>query len=357
MRTGIFAGTIENAVSLAKRAALVLCVIAAVTASASAQQPAPPPVPPALRSPVPQPVAPAAPPTVIPPAPVAPPPLSAPKPAPQSVDFADAFKDRPAKRGAADSLEYVIRNDYLKCTGDTTFIPIAQLVAWNNGIDSAVLNDKEYRKKFDSFVSATGIKAHDVRPCEPIVFFEKLEKQLREMDSIVNVERARKEKAAKDSALLANELGANRGRPVDILGIPAGISKKALKIILNDNKIAYKNVNNMVQVDSVTIDSLLVTVAFYFDADEKYNGYEMETAALKAAELDKTVRGWADRFSNRYEKMLGPPTRKSRVGFHDIKPGRLSVTNRWNKDDAKTMVGLATHNNLYYAKVIVNYGK
>jgi hypothetical protein len=187
------------------------------------------------------------------------------------------------------------------------------------------------------------------------VFFERLDKQFKEMDSIVSATRLQKEKHRQDSITLATEMRTAKHHHADILGIPAGVSKNALKIILGHHKIKSKDIENFIQADSVLIDSVAVTVAFYFNEKGKYNSYEIETAALKADLLDKTVRGWADRFSHRYEKKLGHPNSKARVGFHDIKQGRLSIVSRWDKAAVKVVVGLATYNNLYYAKVIAAY--
>jgi len=254
----------------------------------------------------------------------------------------------------ADSLEYHIRNDYLICTGDTNFISRERLFAWKNRMDTLVL-DKSYSEKFKTFVSATGIKAHRVRPCEPIVFFEQLDRQMVEMDSLVSITRRKKERERKDSLTLAASLKNAHPNPADISGIPAGISRDALRILLAKSGVRTALTKDFLRADSLIFDGLAVTAAFYFDDKGNYSGYEMETAALKAELLDQTVRGWADQMAGAYEKKLGAPSAKIHVGFRDIKQGRLSITNKWTGGKATVLIGLATHNNLYYAKVMVNY--
>ncbi|MDR0305632.1 MAG: hypothetical protein LBI42_02220 [Chitinispirillales bacterium] len=255
---------------------------------------------------------------------------------------------------AADSLEWEIRNDYLVCTGDTTTLTRKQLFQWKKEMDS-LISDKGYAEKFASFVRVTGLKAQHVRPCEPIIFFERIDKQLMEMDSIVEAQRRKKSKAYNDSMTIANELKNLKSNPADIMGIPAGISKSALLLIFDRDSVKAENTPEFLRVDSVEFDSLILTVALYFDENGKYNRYETETKALNAAELDKTVRKWADQLSDAYEKRVGPPGRKNRIGFHDIKQGRLSISRQWSNTNPKVLVGLATHNNLYYAKAMVSY--
>jgi hypothetical protein len=268
---------------------------------------------------------------------------------------ADEFMRKYGK-DAADSLDIRLRDDYMLCTGDETRISRAQLFRWKAYIDSMVM-DKSYAQKFKTYVSTTSLKAHEVRPCEPIVFHDRLEKQIHEMDSIISAQRAAKEKAYKDSATVANELKHLKHNPADILNIPAGMSRHAAQIILANNKIRVTNMPRHLQADRVMLDSLIVTIAFYFDGDDKYTGYEVETRALPADQLDGTVRAWAHKLSAAYEKRLGRPDHVNRVSFRDIKQGNLSIISKWEKSAHKprVLVGLATHNHLYYAKVMVNY--
>jgi hypothetical protein len=258
-------------------------------------------------------------------------------------------------KGAADSLVAIVKNDYLICVGDPERVSRGQLFRWKSHIDSMV-RDKSYPEKFKSFVAATGMKAHEVRPCEPIVFYEQLDRQIAEMDNIISAQRAAKEKAYKDSMAIATELKAHKQGHADILGIPAGISKTTLKLILDRDKIKSKTERQYILADSLAIDGKIVAAAFYFDANDRYNAYELETAAVKASAVDTLVRRWADEFAASYERKLSkPPTAVNRVAFSEIRQGRLSITTKWDKQTPRVLVGLATDNNLYYAKVMVNY--
>ena len=254
----------------------------------------------------------------------------------------------------ADALETVLRKDYALCTGDESRVSREQLIRWKTRIDSLVM-DKGYADKFDRFVAATGIKAHLVRPCEPIVFQERQSGLEREADSAFAAQKAAREKAHNDSMTVIHELKKLKNTPADILDIPAGMSRGAVRTILDRHRIRTVNMPRYLQADQVKFDSLIVTIAFYFDEHDKYNGYEIETEALKAEQLDKTVRKWAELLAAAYEKRLGPPSGIRRVGFHDIKQGNLSILGKWEKDRPKVLIGLATNNYLYYAKVMVNY--
>jgi hypothetical protein len=258
-------------------------------------------------------------------------------------------------KGAADSLVSIVKNDYLICVGDPEKVSRSQLFRWKSHIDS-MIRDKGYPEKFNSFVKATGMKAHEVRPCEPIVFYEQLDRQIIEMDNIISAQRTAKEKAHKDSVAIAAELKHRKASHVDILRLPAGISKDILKLILDREKIKSKTVQDYILVDSLIIDGQKVTAAFYFDADGRYNAYELETMAVTAAAMNNLVRTWAGEFAASYERKLGkPPNTVNRVSFPEIRQGRLSIVYKWNKHPPNVLIGLATDNNLYYAKVMVSY--
>ncbi len=279
-------------------------------------------------------------------------------PAAPAVDTAktfDAIFMEKYGKGAADSLVAIVKNDYLVCMGDPEKISRSQLFRWKSHIDSMV-RDKGYPEKFKSFVKATGMKAHEVRPCEPIVFYEQIDRQITEMDNIISAQRAAKEKAYKDSMTIVTELKNNKPNHVDILGLPAGLTKNTLKRILDGNKHKSKFVQDYILADSLIIDGQRVTAAFYFGADGRYNAYELETAAVKAAVMDTGARKWANELAASYERRLGkPPVAVNRVNFQEIRQGRLSIVYRWDKQPPKVLIGLATDDNLYYAKVMVNY--
>jgi hypothetical protein len=257
---------------------------------------------------------------------------------------------------SADSLEHILRRDYTLCTGDSARINRERLFRWKARIDSIIMHSN-YSEKLRSFVATTGIRAHDVRPCEPIVFYERINRRIHETDSLFAAQRAARDRAQEDSTIVANELRRLKPNPADILGIPAGMSRQAVQTVLTRNRIRTTSAPRHLQADRVMFDSLVVTIAFYFDDDDRYTGYEVETIAMNADQLDTTVRQWADQLARAYEKRLGPPTSKRRVGFRDIRQGRLSITTVWERGESRprVLVGLATHNHQYYAKVMVSY--
>jgi hypothetical protein len=256
----------------------------------------------------------------------------------------------------ADSLMAILRNDYSVCVGDPARVGREQLFRWKAHIDSTVMRP-DFANKFQTYVAVTGVRAHHVRPCEPVVYFERETRRRHTTDSTIAAQRTARERATGDSALVTRELSANRPNPADILNIPAGISRTALQTILDRSNVITRSVQNYIQVDRIKFHDLVVNVAFYFDANGRYNGYELETEALRAEEIDRRVRPWADQLIRLYEEKLGPPNVISRVGFRDIRQGRLSIVANWERGPSrpKVLVGLATHDHLYYAKVMVSY--
>ncbi|MCL2219963.1 MAG: hypothetical protein FWC23_07450 [Chitinispirillia bacterium] len=259
-------------------------------------------------------------------------------------------------KASEDSLFAAIRNDYAICVGDASRLSRDQLTRWKAGIDSVVMAGR-YPEMFHAYVAATGIKAHDVRPCEPIIYAERREREKRETDSTLAARKAAREKVIKDSVDLFRELASLTSSPADLMNIPAGLSKSSLQTLLARHKIAARPVQRHLQADRVRFRDITVSIAFYFDDADKFNGYEIETEAVRAERIDNTVRDWAAKLTRAYEEMLGPPTIVNRVGFRDIKQGKLSITANWERGPARprVLVGLATHDHQYYAKVMVNY--
>ncbi|MFP4679759.1 MAG: hypothetical protein ACLFQB_04710 [Chitinispirillaceae bacterium] len=256
-----------------------------------------------------------------------------------------------------DSLEYVLRNDYLVCTGDTTTQTKKQLLDWKAEIDSAV-NSSNYRELFEEYQKFTNLKAEDIRPCEPISWSRQLERQLKEMDSLVSAQRKAREKKHKDSLAVTQELASLETSGADLFGIPAGISPESFRWLFSRRSDAVlKKTNGYLRADSIILDSVTLNAAFRFSKKGKYIGYELETAALKADSLDSTVRSWAHRLTQQFTQKLGrKPEFENKVGFNDIKQGRLSVLKQWSKPStASVLIGLATFRHRYYAKVMVKY--
>ncbi len=253
----------------------------------------------------------------------------------------------------SDSLEYELRNDYLICTDDTTTLSKDQLIEWKSEIDSATKGE-QYQKLFKEYQAFTGLKAEDIRPCQPISWSNQLEQQLYEMDSIITAQRKIREKIYKDS-VVKEETSKLEESPADLFGIPAGVSRKAFRWLFSQNGNGkLVNTPHYIRADSVVLDSVTLTAAFHFDQKGKYKGYELETAALEADSLDSTVRSWMNRMAETYTEITGKkPKYEHEVGSEKIKEGRLSVCKQWS--EPSILIGLATYKQRYYAKVMVKY--
>lgn len=252
-----------------------------------------------------------------------------------------------------DSLEYELRNDYLICTGDTTTLSKDQLLKWKAEIDSAT-GKEEYQKLFKEYQAFTGLKAEDIRPCQPIAWSNQLEQQLSEMDSLITAQRKIREKTYKDS-IAAEELSNLKQSPADLFGIPAGVSRRIFRWLYSQNgNGTLINTPEYLRADSVFIDSIPLTAAFHFGKDGKYSGYELETAAASADSLESTLRVWVEKMAQTYTEMIGTkPVHELEVDSSDIEQGQLSVCKQWT--DPPVLIGLATYRQRYYAKVMVRY--
>lgn len=261
---------------------------------------------------------------------------------------------------SADSLEARIRSDYILCTGDTGNVSREQLLRWNHRIDTMTMR-QDYPQKLRSFVETTGIKVFEVRPCEPIIFHERIERNINEMESLVAAHREMRERFRADSIHVLEELQNRQAGPADILNIPAGMTRRAVRILLERGNIQTVNRPNFLQADNIRFVGITVTIAFHFDANDRYTGYEVETDALGLDMLDPVVRRWAQELTDAFTRRLGDPSETRRVSAGNIREGRLSVLSRWNRkheentNTPQVHVGLATFNNLYYAKAVVEY--
>ena len=279
------------------------------------------------------------------------------RPIPVVSDSAKAAFEARFVKASRDTLLAMIRSDYALCAGDTSKVSNEQLMSWRVRTDAQVMKDAAYPQMFRDYVKATGIKAQDVRPCEPIAYAERKERERRELDSAFTARRAARDKELSDSISAFKELASLKPGPADILGLPEGLSMSSIQTILYYKNIKTRPVQKYLQVNKVDFKGLTVNVAFYFSDHGKYIGYEVETEALRGDRLNATVREWAAQLTRAYEGMLGPPNSTNHVGFREIRQGRLSITATWEKTPKgpRTLIGLATNEHLYYAKVMVAY--
>ncbi|NLD98374.1 MAG: hypothetical protein GX640_00740 [Fibrobacter sp.] len=255
------------------------------------------------------------------------------------------------------NVELSIQQDYWLCTGDSIRLSRADLIKWKTGIDS-ITDSENFKMLVRSFSEETGLNPSDARPCEIIAWKKNRDKQKQEHDLIYKEsERIHSQKKA-DSLFIIEELNGKVSRPFDFHEIPFGVSKRCVQLLGELKKIPFTETDDYLQIDSVYIDGQKLRAAFFFDQNQKYCRYELESLSGPLDSLDWWIRPRADSIRTYFQKRIGSaPDHSYRTGRFDIVQGRLAITDLWNLKDASVYVGLATYKYRYYGKAVVVYRK
>ncbi len=249
-------------------------------------------------------------------------------------------------------LEKNILQEYQLCTGDS--LPSRKtLLKWKSDINF-LTESPDYPALLKKYAAETGIHPADVRPCEIINWSIKLLRDKNEASALL--EQSKKNILSKraDSLYLQHQLLKNPAKPYQFEKIPFGISKKGFLMLLADQNRHLTDKGNYIILDSIRLDTLLLTGAFHFDEKGSLSQYELESRSSSLDSLDPWIRPQANQLAAIMQQKIGTDADHSyRVGRFDITQGRLAILKFWNLADAAVYTGLATSNYRYYAKLIV----
>jgi hypothetical protein len=253
-----------------------------------------------------------------------------------------------------DSLETVLRSDYLRCTNDSSDLPTKELLSWRRSIDSVIARP-DYPLVAKKYFLETGISPANARPCEIVQWLRTFEMQLQYYTDVLAEAKTQRIKERDDSLYLANQLSTATKATYDFLDIPFGISRRAFILIANARGLPKPvGQGGFLRFDSLMYGDLFFKIAFHFSKDNHYRCYEIESSSCSLDSLDLWARPIMLYMAAQFEiKISTPPDHLYRIGLFDIVPGRLAICKLWNFSDANAYFGLARTANRFYAKAII----
>ncbi len=254
-----------------------------------------------------------------------------------------------------DSLEQRMRDDYHLCTENSKDTSLKTIIQWKHSTDS-IIDSESYDTIFSHFIKATGLDPAEIRPCEPIVWYQREIDQMKDTEKIMNEIRKEKSAAKRDSLAVMEELSGLETSPVDFKGIPANTSRRSFMwLITRTPHASLEDRGLFFQVDSIAIGEGYFRGTFYFNRNGQYNMYKLESYHLPADSVNTKVRTDAALLSAYFEEKIGRAPETHNVGFLEIKQDNPSPYRSWPDVTPGVTVKLATHNHNYYAKCVIDY--
>lgn len=247
-----------------------------------------------------------------------------------------------------DSITAAYAREYRECTGSTSWLDRATLVEWKNKMDLLARTStyielaREYRKAVDS--------VHTPLPCKVMQWNEERKKVQMLKESVLTADLLAQQEAD-DAHREADSLAKS---PLDFEGFPFGLTKRTFEYL-------YKQTFGAPPVDMGTHEygpeipwgTKTFLTAFYFDTNDRFFKYEIESSGLPSNRLNSNVRPDAEFLSQVFAKRIGEPSRRYTFGIFDIKSGALSLYKTWDVKGFSAYVGISVDNYKYYAKAVV----
>lgn len=237
-------------------------------------------------------------------------------------------------------LKLQIIEDFKKCTNDTTVPELKYLLEWKNRIHLQA-KTIEYQEILKEYMAVTGI-LENIMPCQVLSWHKSRISFLDSHESKAKEQVIGNSDRIVDSIGYLNETLRNPPSKFDFEQIPFGFSKKYFLKKYND---AFGN-------SPVAYDTVFITehylyketpfiLRFYFNKDQKFYAYDIESYAFSGNELNEKVRVAADLIKNKMIKNIGKPNVLNRIGFFDIKSNKPALYANWHNESIKA--------NLYYS--------
>jgi hypothetical protein len=256
--------------------------------------------------------------------------------------------DETKEKSFFDTLQTSFRKEYIECTDDSFPVDIKNVILWKNQMDEWKKSREyadalaDYRKSVDNMGA--------ISPCKLRVWKNNLKSLQDDHEhGIVNVALEKN-----DSLDAAEELKAHPASKFDFADIPFGISKNAFVYLLKKKfPVEIINKGDLLCVENLSWDKRFFLTAFYFGKKDMLCKYEIESAALPADSLNKSVRPAARFLGTMLERKLGEARHEYRVGFFDIKSKELSPLMTWDFPTHTAYIGLSVYKFKYYAKAVI----
>jgi hypothetical protein len=253
-----------------------------------------------------------------------------------------------------DTLESTLHQQYLFCTGDSSYKSRAEILVWKKKIEMFAESDS-FAQISKTFFSETGLSPSDVYICELINWYESRTYGDKDYIKLIADDIRKREQRKADSQLISNIHKEAEISPFDFAGIPFGISKKWFQMIMEWKfSKKYTDQGKWLQYNGLMIDKVSVNAAFHFDKEGNYRMYELECEEGPLDSLNTKVRNDVAVLGSIIEGSCGmAPDHIYRIGRFDITQGHLTVERLWNTKQISAFVGIATYHYKYYGKAVV----
>jgi hypothetical protein len=254
--------------------------------------------------------------------------------------------------GFFQKLEQELRADYTVCTGDSTRIPVKELIRWKHWNDSmTALPDFPAAQK--AYQAETGNSAVTNRPCAVLAW-----KRVKDSIATVKARAAEAQKksdadATAESLAVCTEIASLTGRPVLLEGIPFGASRRAFFWQAARQGFGpFNDQGSYLACNRVPLGKRTWLGAFYFDTLGLCR-FELEGPPHGADSLDEIVRPDVEMLASHFETIIGGrPHRTFRVSRDEIKPDEIAIVKAWSHSTWSVVIGLSRHGYRYFAKVV-----
>ena len=250
-------------------------------------------------------------------------------------------------------LEQELRADYTTCTGDSTRIPVKELIRWKHWTDSMIALPG-FSAIEKAYKTETGKSPVTDGPCAVLGW--KWAK-----DSIAAI-KAREAEAKKksdaevraESLAVRTEITSLKGRPDLLGGIPLGASRRAFFWQAARRGFGpFTDQGSYLICSHVPLGGRTWLGAFYFDTLGLCR-FELEGTPYGADSIDNIVRADAEMLAAQFEKTIGSrPQQTNRVSRDEIKEGEIAIVKAWSQTAWSVATGLSRHGYRYFAKVVV----
>jgi hypothetical protein len=253
-----------------------------------------------------------------------------------------------------DTLESSLRQQYIRCTGDSSEASSTEIMIWKKKLQLFMENDS-FPLVAKSFFSETGLSPEDVYLCELINWYQNRTSQRDEFAEVLADDLQKREKRKADSLKIINICKSVSASPFDFEGIPFGLSKENFLLMLEwKSFVKYESRGKFIQCSDVPFGNQIVTAAFNFDKDGYYRMYEIECNGGPLDSINTVIRNEVKLLGEHMESISGKsPDHIYRIGRFDITQGRLTVERMWSSDPVTAFAGIATYKYHYYGKAVV----
>lgn len=260
--------------------------------------------------------------------------------------------DSPLLDSVTDAALKNFKAQYRYCTGDTSDISLSKIMLWRDEI-SQITESSEYKKDIKEFMTHTGI-VDSFLPCDVINWKNTRDGFIASKDSSISARLNKKNAELIDSILFFEDKKLNQASKFDFENIRFGYNRKSFERAYKKRKLPKYNVEReYLSSEYYTISGTPFLIKFYFNREQRFIKYEIESYRFSGNDLDDKVRPYAEAIKNKFIKQFGEPQIINRIGFFDIKSNKPQVWAHWKSKTHSVNIYFLLENSKYFTRAVV----